>query len=219
MLSEDTEHLFAEYTGGVSQVIPYTTKGITFISGTCMTDDVYYWLDDSGAATPEQAARELITVMLEDIKNRPEDERSFTLLEYSVKEQTLYAWEDLPSLFYDAEDTQGMTLEQAVDMISEDLDYDKRSYVHPFDWRDFSYALGPDMWTLDLVLTFDYEGVANMYWRDEAESFGLIADDGLVMEVQQGSEAMFDYIIIRMENVWRMQRAGAMESIFSDCQK
>lgn len=72
-----------------------------------------------------------------------------------------------------------------------------------------------DMWALDSYFTFDFEGFVNMYYRDEMENAGFIAGDGLCAEVQQGSAGMFTHIIMRDGDVWRMQRADAMEAMFA----
>lgn len=54
------------------------------------------WYTHSGAAMPRQAARELVAVMLANYQALPESERKLTITEYSVGEQELYAWEDVP---------------------------------------------------------------------------------------------------------------------------
>ena len=82
VLSLDKAVFFAGYDGSPAQTVEY--EPVPELLGependTSMTGDVYYWRDDSGTATPERAAAELVTVMLEHLKSLPEDRRTFTI--------------------------------------------------------------------------------------------------------------------------------------------
>ena len=220
VLSLDKAVFFAGYDGSPAQTVEY--EPVPELLGependTSMTGDVYYWRDDSGTATPERAAAELVTVMLEHLKSLPEDRRTFTITDYSVKDQTVYAWEDLPGeiMSWRSFDYNGLSHDEAVMEVRKQL-WSWYSQPTPFAEFEYIFALGEDMWALDPYFTFDYEGLINMYRREEMEAAGLIAPDGLCLEYQQGSPSIFDHILMRDGNVWRMQRAGALEEMFRE---
>jgi hypothetical protein len=202
LLNSDVANLFDDYTGGSEEIFHYDSAGRGVIDSTCLTDDVYYWRDDSGNATAQDAAKELMRIMLEGMNG---DGYTFTVTKYSIGEQTLLSWESLPAAL--AADTSG-----DVETL---LKQDKENYDVPLSWWEYGIAISDNMWLLDPQFTFDYEGIANMYRRDEAESAGLLAENGMVNELQQGSADAFVHIIVKNGNVWRMQRAGALESMFS----
>lgn len=222
LLALDKEVFFTDYTGGGFQVVHFErarTENDPLLSTTYLTNDAYFWYDRSGEATPEQAAQELVTVMLGDLKSQPEFGRTFTITDYSVKDQTLCAWENIPErvLGGGAYDIDGLSHDEAVEAVREQLSRDILQRETPFDYTGFAFALGEDMWALDPYFTFDYTGVVNGFRREAAESRGLTADgDGLFEENQRGKPDKCAHILMRDGSVWRMQRAEAMERMFAD---
>lgn len=211
VLSVDRELLFPEYAGQVVMSHRYSTDPVYVENTTCVTDDIYYWYDETGKATPQEAAQALVKVMLDSINMLPEDERTFKILDYNIPEQSLYSREDLVEYLSGSAvfDLDELSYDEAVAEI-ERVFKEELEAAPIFDWLPYMIGLGSDMWVLDPQFTFDYEGLCNMYSREEMDTFGFIAEDGLCREMQQGGDSVFVHVIIRSGKAWRMQRVEAL---------
>jgi len=177
------------------------------VTGTALTDNVYYYLDLSYICDEYEAAKQLVQVMLDYYASLPEEKITFRILKTEIPEQKLYSFRGMVELHAQrcTELTAGMEEEEAYAAIDQYL-----NAMLAGGWQesmDF-LALGPDMWIFDPLVTFDYEGICNGYAREECEAYGLAAENGLVTEAQQGSSGMYQYLLIRQGNLWRMQRIG-----------
>lgn len=196
ILSLDREIFFADYDGGAAEVLAAEPDGQRQNSP-LRTDSVYYWRDDSGEATPPQAARELVTLMLTHYQELPESERKLTVTEYSVGEQKLYSWEELPLMIGGSDPfasiIENRSYDAAVAEVRSRLARETQDAGAPFAYIDLAVALGEYMWVLAPACEAKYEGAVER--REESGDAFILMCDG---------------------NVWRMQRAGAMEKLFAD---
>jgi hypothetical protein len=210
-LLEDRETLFADYDGGEKQVISpdYSTETDLFVGGT-FTASAYFWRDDSGAATPEEAAAALVGQMMEDIKAMPEKCRSFTLLDYFVPAQRLYTWDDLvrantevvwwgvkPGLSYEENLTY---INDAVNSIFPVL-YENRQVSASEEY--IQLALPEDMWTFTPNVNYSFKGFCNMLWDTDDLSAYQVAENLYCTGFDYGPPGIM--ILAREGSVWRMQ--------------
>lgn len=207
----DTAAIFADYSGEGNEIIRYTTHPEVSLQTSTTSDDVFYWVDESGDADEQTAAHELIDMRFADFQAMDADERNFTLLDYSIKEQTLYSFEGLAE--YQADNFFKRVIDKTADEASAVLDEEMQSAINGSQESSMLLALGENMWILDPLVTIKYEGRVSFYMFDELEDIGYIGEDGFAREPQQGSSGMFIHILIREGNVWRMQRLAALKDM------
>ena len=210
-LLADSETLFAAYNGGETQVISpdYSTDTDLFVGGP-FTASAYFWRDDSGKATPEQAAAALVGLMMEDIQTMPEKCRSFTLLDYFVPAQRLYTWDDLvrantevvwrgvmPGLSYE----ENLSfIEGAIDDIFPVLTENGQvSASEEF----IQLALPEDMWAFTPNVNYSFTGFSNMLWDTDDLSAYRVSEDLYSTGFDHGPPGIM--VLARSGNVWRMQ--------------
>ena len=201
-LTLDKEVFFFGYTGGASEVLRYDPEPEMLeapASTLHMTNDVYYWYDEGGAASAVDAAKALTEVMLEHLSSLPKERRTFTISDWSVGEQTVYSWEDLPPAMLDGRaigaEISGKSYDEAVAAVKERLARETTAGLVPFEYTGLGYAIGEDVWAFIPEFT--------------------VSGDNLPDE-QRGKNGEFTYILMCGGNVWRMQRAEVMEEMFTD---
>ena len=198
ILSLDRETFFDAYDGGTSQVRTAGPDG-QLQNSPLDTGDVYFWRDDTGEAAPQQAARALVTLMLTHYQSLPESERKLTLTEYSVGEQELYAWEDLPLMVMCSSPfdsiIENQDYESAVAGIKSLFAREMDAAGEPFDYIDLAFALGEGTWAFAPTCKAIYE-----------------VEGGKGSRTEEGEA----FILMRDGNVWRMQRADAMAQMYAD---
>lgn len=203
VLSLDPEVFFADYTGGPTQTVEYTPEGWGGVplSNPRLTNAVYYWHDEDElrkTATPKKGAQELTSVMLAHLQSLPDDERDFTITDFSVEGdlQIPRTWESIvDEVFAHSIAGPNYTGEEAIAVLKSYL-AKETAKDEPFDYPSCGYALGENMWALEPSFKAEYDG-----------------DEPRRRQNDSGEET---FIIMRDGDVWRMQRADAMEQMFAD---
>ena len=158
---QTTAGFFADYHGEDSLAYP-SVEGQQAMR-TCV-DGQWFWKDKSGRASPEEAAVELVKVMLKSLQDLPEEKRTFTLTDFHVYKPICAGHEtcsDIPEGVW---------------------------FFRPDKTVEFTGQLG----------LADREGYERAYSEQKA-------DDGLWREISQGDMGTFLYMMIRRDNVWRLQ--------------
>lgn len=197
ILSLDRATFFDAYDGGASQVRAAGPEG-QLQNSPLDTGDVYFWRDGSGEAAPQQAAQALVELMLTHYQSLPESERKLTLTEYTVGEQELCAWEDLPmAVMYSSpfDSIIDQDYEEAVAGIKSLLAREMDAAGELFDYIDLAFALGEETWALSPTCEAVYE-----------------VEGGKGSRAEEGGA----FILMHDSGVWRMQRADAMARMFAD---
>lgn len=202
-LAQGLDSIFAEYTGeaivGYPQDASVTTAHV---------DNAYYW---EGNASPETAARKLVEIMLEDVRNNTD--LPFNLEGYRVEEQTLCSYDDMLLQWQDFVWNEGSApegiperLEQLFPIWSEDEQGDVQASLRS---EGLSYALDENTWLFLPNFYVKYTGFYDVY-KDTELTPEMVDENGYLFGQGQGSEEMYMYVLIRNGNVWRLQSCDAL---------
>lgn len=210
-LSQDIDDIFSDYDESERQCI-------SSINSTLMStavSSIYYWKDVSGLAAPEDAARELVTMMLEEVKAYPD--KSFTLDGYTVKDVR-------PSDRYDlllddinlvwsgatgAAEYRGVSLTR--DIVESYIDllfpvYGDLGYGYRCD--SLALALSDNMWVFTPQYSYSFTGVCTGAGNSYVE-------DGQMVDIFFPDTCDRYYILIRNGDVWRMQSYNGISMLDS----
>ena len=211
-LFENIGDMYSTYNGEDRCIYRYYSND-PFVTGTCYLDYVYYIKDADGEYDEEEAAFELLNLMLSDLKNENTAESSFVLLDYLICDQTLFSFDDLITYH------SAMYREYALRCsdVSTSASFENyMSMVEAGGAESFYYALSESSWIFDPCIMLKYDGIANMYAQSEIEEMGLADEKGYVPEMQQGSSSMFLFLLTCRNNIWRMQRLSGLIAMYEE---
>ena len=201
-LSMDVDEIFSDYDGSGKQCISYIGAAVV----RPVTNSVYYWKASNEFTAPEDAALELVTMMLEEIKAYPD--KSFTLMDYEVRDMELCDRYDLlredMRLVWDgamaAAEYKGtdVRLDQVEDFIKQlfPVRMDNGSYALRSD--SLAIALGDDMWIFTPQFSYSFTGTS-------AGEGNSLVENGKAVDIHFGDTYDQYYILIKNGDVWRMQ--------------
>lgn len=194
---------FADYNGETWQVIESEERYTT--PSDCNT--IIYYQDTQNSNVDEIVVK-MAEVLLEGM-TEPSDLRPFTVMEYRIPQQKLYTLEDnleIMEQVYERSLEAGNTPEEAWDSLIANT-----AYIDGF------VPVTENMWYFVLNGYYSYEGLSGPGVSMEQEAFiqpELIEPDGLIPFVLQGSEGVFQFVLIKEGNVYRLQRAMGMKKLY-----
>lgn len=171
-LRDQKSSIFSSYDGSETCIIRKNYDETNLVIFPDM-NDVYYWRSADASVNAEIAAEKLVSIMLDNINEIPEEYRSFTLTDYNIYSVTCYSSQTV------SEAMPGMKLPQ-------------------------------DAWIFSPEYTFDYVGRTFFSERKDCERKGLIAEDGLIVNLRQGMPEDMYYVVMKQDNVWRMEKLSEM---------
>lgn len=199
--SQDIDDIFSDYDGSERQCISFSTGTMVCTA----TSNIYYWKDMSGLAAPVDAARELVAMMLEEVKAYPD--KSFTLDEYTLKDvrpsdQYDLLLDDIKLVWsganaaaeYRGESLTGDIVESFIDLLFPV--YGEHGYAYRCD--SLALPLTGNMWVFTPQYSYSVTGVCHGPGNTYVE-------EGKMVDSHFTDTDDRYYIIIRNGNVWRMQ--------------
>lgn len=207
-LSGDLSWLFAEYNGEKLQRIPGTEKD-AYSPSIC--PDVIYYQAEEGEAL-ETIVAKMLDAMIMPLKEFSEN-RSFTILEYSLDEQELLTQEMLT----DCMEEQIWKAWYELSANDETMGISQEEYIRQSipDVEIGTIYLAEDMWLLPYINGYySYEG-SDMGTMAEIMEFETdLSHDGMLPFMRQGSEASFVYLLVKDNSVYRLQRVTDIQKLW-----
>lgn len=180
---QETADWFSDYNGGKSQRV-IGEEGNAYSPARC-NDVIFYKADKE--ETLDTVIAEMKKVILEPLMTDAQD-RPFTVTAYDVDEQVqlydLKSMQDFP---------QGLEIPQ---------------WIREYEWD----AAADEVWLLPVLEGYYCFDGTDMVSMDILLEEGT-ARDGMVPFAAQGSEETFQFILMRQDDVYRLQRAQGLEDV------
>ena len=196
---------FADYNGETWQVLE--DKEWYDTPSSCTT--IIYYRDEQNCDVNEIVIK-MAEVLLEGM-TEPSELRPFTVTEYRIPQQKLYTLEtnlNIMEQVYERSLEKGSTPEEAF-----------RSLIASAAYVDGFMPVTENMWYFTLEGYYSYEGRSGpgVSMEEAMHAEPELADaDGLIPFVMQGSAQMFQFVLIKEGNVYRMQRADGMRMLYEE---
>lgn len=184
--------IWFEYYDGDNCIIPYVIDKVA--NSPSGSNDIYYFEDESGKMKLEEVSKNLVDVMLKDMKKEDEN-RTFRVTDYVIGEQELYDSKEVIELM------AGRFNEMKVLVSVPDTETPFIYYRDIMKQIAVNYpAIGEDMWLFTPVYEYRYDGTVSPIgpFPEDAGEFVAGGSDG--------STELYYFVIMKEGNIYRMQR-------------